>query len=212
MSTVVATRGKGLDLAQVSPLPPSPGASEDARVIARFLREIVSRQASPSVVPDSAVRARQHASATTAERLYTALADAKVLTSKVAMHLSADWRARLFAQLDDLMNIQDWHDDDQPVLRTSFATFLRMIINQNPERRPGLGVSHQGNLIAAWSDSADRLTIEFLPNDLARWVLSCEIDGERERAAGETPIARLPEVLRPYKPERWFSDGRKAAA
>lgn len=215
MSTVLATRtkGRGLDITQFQPFPmlPSPGASEDAKVIAQSLHEIWSRQSSPSHAPFLG-KAGQHAGRTMAERLYNALADAKVLTSKVAMHLNSEWRSRLFSQLDDLLNVEDWHDDDQPVLRTSFATFLRMVLYQNPARRPGLGVSHQGNLIGAWSAGTDRLTIEFMPNDLVRWVLSCEVDGEKERAAGETPVARLPDVLRPYSPERWFSDGRKAAS
>jgi hypothetical protein len=139
------------------------------------------------------------------------LARAKVMTSQVAMYLDRDWRDRLFAQLDDLLNVDDWHEDDEPMLIASFETFLRLILHQKPERRPGLGLSHRGHLIAAWTAGADRLTLEFLRDDAIRWSLSCDITGERERAAGETHVARLPEILKPYSPERWFRDANQVA-
>jgi hypothetical protein len=149
--------------------------------------------------------------ASTAERLHAALASAKVMTSDVAMHLDREWRDRLFAQLDDLLNVEDWHEDDEPLLDESFRTFLRLILYQKPKRRPGLGLSHRGYLIAAWTADADRLTLECAPDDMIRWVLSCEINGERERAAGETHVARVPEILQPYRPDRWFANVDQAS-
>jgi hypothetical protein len=122
------------------------------------------------------------------------------------MHLGTEWRSRIFEQLDDLLDPEDWHEDDDPLKTSSFDTFLRMVIFHNPTRRPGFGQSNSGNLIAAWTTGSDRLTIEFLPNDMVRWVLSCEVDSESERAAGETPVRRLMEVLAPYTPSRWFAD------
>jgi len=148
----------------------------------------------------------------TAERLYDSLAEAKQLTAQVAMHLDSDLRRRLFAQLDDLLNLDDWHDDDTPLTGSSFSTFLRMILFVNPDRRPGLGLSNHGNLVAAWTVGGDRLTIECLPKDTVRWSLSCEIDGDRERAAGETQVVRLPDVLNSFKPQRWFARGSHSAA
>ena len=101
--------------------------------------------------------------------------------------------------------------DDQPLVSKSFSTFLRTIIHANILRRPSLGLTHDGNLIAAWLAGPDRLTLEFLSNDNVRWVLSCDVDGVRERAAGETPVKRLPEVLAPYSPERWLTNVAAAA-
>jgi hypothetical protein len=46
---------------------------------------------------------------------------------------------------------------------------------------------------------------------MIRWVLSCEINGERERAAGETHVARVPEILQPYRPDRWFANVDQAS-
>jgi hypothetical protein len=178
----------------------SEGASDDAT---RVLRELEKRQTSDTC---------ERPATSLEERLYDALASAKVATSRVAMHLERDWRDRLFTQLDDLLNVEEWHEGDEPLLDASFTTFLRLILYQKPERRPGLGLSRQGHLIAAWTECSDRLTLECLPGDAIRWVLSCTVHGERERAAGETSVARLPEVLAPYGPERWFANADQATA
>ena len=188
---------------------PSTGVGPDADAIAAFRNRIEMHQSRESlrVKPESTPR-RGAVAIPVAERLYDSLAEAKLLTAQVAMHFDQDWRTRLFAQLDDLLDVEEWHEDDEPIKGASFRTFLRIMIYQSPERRPGLGVSHRGNLIAAWTSGADRLTLEFLPGDMIRWVLSCEIDGELERAAGETPVRRFPEVVSAFRPERWFSDAQ----
>ena len=141
------------------------------------------------------------------ERLYDARALCKIKTSEVAMHLDNEWRVRFFSQLDNLMDIENWEDDDTPVTVTSFTTLLRMLTSIKPARRPGLGSTSGGNIIAAWTMEADRLTIECLPKDRVRWVLSRIIDGVRESAAGEVTLLRLPAVLSPYNPDRWFING-----
>jgi hypothetical protein len=140
------------------------------------------------------------------ERLFDALANVKILTANVAMHLGREWRNGLFRQMDSLHDPAEWEPDDEPVQQSSFATFLKAILSLKPERRPGLGLSHAGHLIAAWTAGQDRLTIEFLPNDRVRWVLSECRDCETDRFAGQTPVARLAEGLRSHSPERWFSN------
>lgn len=188
------------------------GASDDANTITESLNAIEKHQFSPRANPTSSTR-QDAAAKSLAEQLYDALASAKTLAAQVSMHIDQDWRSRLFAQLDDLLDVDDWHKDDKPVEVSSFETFLRMIIYQGVKRRPGLGVSHRGNLIAAWTTGTDRLTVEFLPGDMVKWVLSCEIEGELERAAGETPVRRLPQVLGAFQPNRWFlDDSRQTAA
>jgi hypothetical protein len=140
------------------------------------------------------------------EQLYDALAAFKIRTAAVAMHLDRDWRVKLFGQLDSLLALADWEAEDLPPTIESFSTFLRMLTLLRPQRRPGLGATSDGRLIAAWTVGDDRLTIECLPKDLVRWHVSVTIDGERERAAAETPLPRLAAVLRPYGPERWFQN------
>ena len=214
MSAVLAIPTRGAGFARAFPGPmlshPSEGASDDAKRIRDSLAEIknwASGRLGSAIDP----RVLKRRPASTAERLHAALASAKVMTSDVAMHLDREWRDRLFAQLDDLLNVEDWHEDDEPLLDESFRTFLRLILYQKPKRRPGLGLSHRGHLIAAWTAGADRLTLECAPGDTVRWVLCCEINGERERAAGETHVARLPEILQPYRPDRWFANVDQAS-
>jgi hypothetical protein len=143
------------------------------------------------------------------EELFDALAKFKIWTAKVAMHLDRDWRDRLFGQLDSLLDAESWEADDAPPSISSYSTFLRMLLLLRPHRRPGIGATSDGQLIAMWTSGNDRLTIECLSNDLVRWHLSVIIDTEQERAAGRTPLPRLSAVLGPYGPDRWFADANQ---
>lgn len=144
------------------------------------------------------------------ESLFDATAAVKTLTSQVAMHLDRDWRSKLFRQLDSLHDPAEWEAGDTPVQKASFGTFLKAICDIMPERRPGLGLTSSGCLIAAWTTSRnDKLTIEFLPNDQVRFVLSLVHADDTERIAGTTNVARLRERLSQFGPGRWF-DVQKA--
>ncbi len=145
--------------------------------------------------------------ATITERLYDALAEAKLMTSRTAMYLDSASRTRLFRQLDALLDPAEWDDDDAPLRPDSFNTFLKAMLQLMPERPPGLGLSNAGDLVAAWTSGEDRLTIEFRPEDRVRWVLSRREDGEIERIAGETTAARLAASLQGHHPAHWFDRG-----
>jgi hypothetical protein len=140
-----------------------------------------------------------------AERLFDALASFKLKTAMLAAaHFNRDERARLFKQLDSLLDAESWDSADVVTTEASFTTLLRMVLFLGG-RRPALGVTGTGNFIATWTEGDDRLTIECKPEDHVRWVLVQNLDGQRESAAGETTARRLPEVLRPYDaPKRWF--------
>ena len=142
-------------------------------------------------------------------QLFDATASIKILTAQVAMHMDKKMRDKLFSQIDSLHDFNEWNVDDKPVEKSSFATFLKAILQIKPQRHPGLGLSYDGHLIAAWTSGQDRLTTEFLSNDRVRWVLSCNFDGETERAAGETVVSRLYECLIPYFPDHWFLNEKK---
>ena len=139
-------------------------------------------------------------------RLFDATASIKILTSQVAMHMDKVWRDKLFRQIDSLHDLDEWDLDDKPVRKASFATFLKAILKIKPQRHPGLGLTYEGYLVAAWTTGKDRLTTEFLPNDRVRWVLTRNLDGEIERSSGDTLVSRLYECLLPYQPEHWFID------
>ncbi len=138
------------------------------------------------------------------ECLFDASASVKIALSRVSMHMERSWRDTLFHQIDLLHDVDEWEEGDKPINKDSFSAFIKGIILINPKRLPGLGLSSNGNIIAAWTNGSNRLTAEFLPNIHVKWVLSRCINGETERASGIIPIARLPECLAPYKPEIWF--------
>lgn len=170
--------------------------SEETKGIAERIQAL-QNQPSPTAIAVSGDRPVQ-------ERLFDALTAVKIMTSWVAMHMDGEWRGKLFHQLDSLHDPEEWEEGDQPVQQSSFATFLKAMLSIKPKRRPGLGLSHAGHLIAAWTTGDDRLTIEFLPNDHVRWVLSRRYDHDTERFAGDTGVARLAEGLASYHPEHWF--------
>jgi hypothetical protein len=162
----------------------------------------------PSALRSSPTTAK---SASLTERLFDALAAFKLKTATLAAsHFNPEERARLFKQLDSLLDADSWDSADVITTEASFTTLLRMVLFLKG-RRPALGVTSSGNFIATWTEGDDRLTIECQPEDHVRWVLVQNLDGQRETAAGETTARRLPEVLRPYDPpKRWFSHAHQA--
>jgi hypothetical protein len=185
---------------------PRAAASSDAALLYTLLTDLRSTQ-SPARPAVSRERIRRSEPSVT-ERLYDVLANAKVMTSQISMHLSAPWRRTLFEKLDELLDPSDWHEDAAVLDAASYETFLRFLTYINPTRQPVLGLSDEGNFLAAWIDGPNRLTLEFLSKDLIRWVLVRHLDDdEQESAAAQVPLLRLSKTLEAYQPERWFFDG-----
>ena len=139
------------------------------------------------------------------EKLFDATADIKVMTSQVAMYLDSQWRGKLFNQVDFLHQVDEWEQGDEPLQKESFATFLKAICELKPLKKPGLGLTPEGQLIAAWTAGSSRLTIEFLGNNRVKWVISRMIDGEIEHYVGDTTVNRLAVGLEPHHTDEWFS-------
>lgn len=138
------------------------------------------------------------------ETLFDALAAAKILTSKVSMHLDQALRDKLFNQIDRIHEIEDWDKADHPIKSESYRSFLKWLVVTSPLRGPGLGLTSSGNLIAAWMAGADRLILEFLKNDKVKWLVKRQHLDEVEIGSGQTTIERMREVLAPYNPESFF--------
>jgi len=185
---------------------PSAGTGRESAYIDQGLYRLAANTATTVSSTSSSVTPEKEKPSKTSlpEQLYNALAAAKVLTSQVAMHLEDHWRAKLFKRLDDLLSVDNWDELDRVLVQDSFSTFLRTILVRSPRRQPALGISQRGYLLADWTTGRDSLVIEFLPKDELRWVLVRYVDGERESAAGLTPLRRLLAVLAPYDPDCWF--------
>jgi hypothetical protein len=202
----VAARSRGISYEPGTflgalPLPSTDASAERWRIAARSLVNLApSAYQTPAKAQDAPL----------AERLFDTLAAFKLKTATLAVaHFTRDERARLFKQLDSLLDVESWDSADAVTTEASFTTLLRMILLLGG-RRPALGVTGGGNFIATWTEGDDRLTIECKSEDHVRWVLLQNLDGQRETAAGDTTAKRLPEVLCPYDPpKRWFPDAAR---
>ncbi|HEY6813945.1 MAG TPA: hypothetical protein VI168_00265 [Croceibacterium sp.] len=141
-----------------------------------------------------------------AEVLFQTRAEAKIWTSQLAMRLPRPVRERLFRQIDRLHDVDEWMEGDVPLVLESYQSFVRTIVAYDVTAAASLALSARGNLYAMWGN-ADRLTIEFLPGNRLRWLVVLVGEEGVERAAGETTIARLREVLGPYQADKWLSGG-----
>jgi hypothetical protein len=180
--------------------------SRQAVVTADAISSIVAGQRNAGVVGERQRRTAWLAPQLDLEsELGSRLIDLKAHTASVAMHLTPEWRAGLFRQLDSLMAEENWEPADSLPNPASYATAMRLLIFLKRVERPGLGLTHDGDVILAWTAGCDRLTIECGADDAVRWVLSHTLaDGSRERAAGFSTSRRLPAVLAAYDPEKWL--------
>ncbi len=194
---------RGKPLSSFLNVPTNTGSEETSELVDLLTR--VAFNLSPSTMIQQTGFTTVGKTGTLEEQLYNARAACKLQIASVAMHLDQDWRSRFFAQLDNLLDFDEWDDKDLPVTDTSFKTLLRLLLLIRAKRRPGLGATSDGHIIAAWTAGANRLTIECLPEDQIRWIVIYHIDGERESAAGQTSIERVAEVLSPYQSKQWFS-------
>ena len=144
-------------------------------------------------------------------RLFNSLAAMKMKTADVAMHLSAEWRDRLFSYLDMLLDAEDWNARDKPANIGSFTTFLRMVLHLRVHRQPGMGLTSEGNIVATWTEGDRHLTVECFAADYVVWSIAVPGDGEVESAAGKCKLQRIREVLVPYQEEIWFAASKQSS-
>jgi hypothetical protein len=158
----------------------------------------------PRISPETPLTSFTSEKKSLVEKLFDAKASAKILIAAVSMHLDSKWREKIFRQLDLIHDDSDWEIEDVPIQLSSIATFLRSLGVIDYKKFPSLGMSNSGHLLAAWLNGENKLTLEFLPKDRIRWVLSRKSEDETERAAGETLLTVLMSRLSPYNPEQWF--------
>lgn len=140
------------------------------------------------------------------ERLFDALAAAKITTATFAMHLPRPWRNRFFERLDTMHDVADWEDDDCLLDDQSVRSFLRAWLFLKPSINPGFGISTRGNIIAAWAKGEARLTLEFYARDLVSWLVTIPRRNEDwvERGAGLNKLHEISRVLSPYGAIEWM--------
>eukprot|EP01037_Dinobryon_pediforme_P014137 gene14137-14256_t len=146
------------------------GVGDDFRWIQKVSNYALESMISYNQAPIPVVNAPQEAPDMSLEhRLYQSKAAGKLRTAAIAMHLDGDWRQRFFAQIDNLLDVDEWDPNDTPITDGSFGTFLRMILLVKAKRRPGMGATSNGHAVASWTVGNDRLTIECAENDCVNW-------------------------------------------
>jgi len=107
-----------------------------------------------------------------AAKLFDARANAKMIAAQVSMHLTPDWRTKIYRQVDRLLDAEQWEEGDGLLDASSMKTFLRFVIYANVSTVPSLGMAATGQVIAGWRADTRRLTIQFQANDLCRLAIS----------------------------------------
>ncbi len=154
------------------------------------------------IAPDAIAPAEKFtAPSSLVERIFQALADAKIWTSRVAMRLDLVARDRYFRQLDLLHDCDEWFGDDKPLMLESYKSFVRFMMTEGGQSKPSLALNPDGHLLAVWEVGGNRLTIEFKSNDRLQWIVSC---ANGDRTAGMTSLISIKVHLTPYIPEAWF--------
>ena len=141
------------------------------------------------------------------EELFDARAMAKIAASRVSMYLREGWRDKLFYQLDKLLAPEEWDPEDKPLHAQSFDTFLKAICDVNPTKRPGLGLSYAGHLIAAWRNDLnpnDRVSLEFMPDGKVKLIGSRFVQDEAVAFSAIAPLIALKRTLIDMNCSAWL--------
>ena len=126
------------------------------------------------------------------EQIFNSLVGLKVAVSQYAMHLSHAERHRIFAELDSVINVDDWHEGDELPKIAAFQDFLKWMIYSKYNKWLSLGVSDTGHLLVAWKTPRVLLTGEFsgaTSQDALKWTAQIKSDkGETGYTVGKCPL------------------------
>ena len=146
-----------------------------------------------------------HSGKSMSEILFDANATAKILTSHISMYLREGWRDKLFYQLDNLLDPEEWDPQDKPLQKKSFETFLKALCDIKPAVRPGLGLSYSGNLIAAWfTPERNRLSLEFAQDGNVLLIGTRFINEEPVFFSARVSVVNLKKTLFEFNCAHWL--------
>jgi hypothetical protein len=132
------------------------------------------------------------------ERLFDILVLLKVSVSQYSMHLKRDERHKIFLGLDEVLNIDDWHEGDRFPEVASLRAFLKWAIYASFREWTSLGVADDGNILVAWDSERGRLTANFSSSDEVRWTARIHSAAGVEYAAGKSTLQYFAKQARFY--------------
>jgi hypothetical protein len=122
------------------------------------------------------------------DRVFYSLVALKVAVSRYAMHLSQDDRHRLFMALDNLLNPDNWYEEDVLPLPSSFVNFLKWMLYARNFDWESLGISDEGTILVAWLAPRVQLTADFHEDERVVWTSRVESTSGEEYAAGSSSL------------------------
>jgi hypothetical protein len=122
------------------------------------------------------------------EKLFDVRVQLKVLIAQYAMHVSTSDRDRIFDQLDDIINTEDWHAEDVLPQHKAFVELLKWSIYSHDYDWTSLGVSDQGDILVSWITKSVLLTANFAGEGIVRWTARITSKTGIEHAAGRCSL------------------------
>lgn len=86
-------------------------------------------------------------------------------------YISQEWREKLCLQYGSLVDPEEWDSRDVVPTKESIVTFLRALVFLEPCRRPGMGATSAGNLVATWKQGEWGISLECRSNDVVKWTI-----------------------------------------
>lgn len=132
---------------------------------------------------ESKFKTSKYEAETIEDTLFENRSTLKQMIANIAMHMSSEVRLDLFRQLDELLDIESFEEDDTLINPDSFATFLNPFTLITGLKLPSLTVTRNGNLSATWLSEGGRITIEFLQKGMLKTIATRSQAGDTEYIA-----------------------------
>lgn len=132
------------------------------------------------------------------QRVFDAIVEMKVAVSNYAMHLAPETRAKLFHDLDEIVNVDDWYEEDALPNTVSFRDFLKWTIYSKRYNWLSIGFSDEGNILVAWRSQYGLLTATFRGNTRVLWTATRSSPEGETYAAGESTLQFFEREARLY--------------
>lgn len=136
------------------------------------------------------------------QRIDDTLVSLKSVVAQYAMHLSAEQRISIFDQLENVINVDDWYEEDEFPKLSALKDLLAWSIYANVPQWHSLGVDDEGDILIAWHSDTVTLTANFDGNRLVRWTSRYQSGDEKAaHAAGDCSLRQFAKQAKFYLQE-----------
>jgi hypothetical protein len=114
--------------------------------------------------------------------------DLKIATGAYAMYLSFEDRARIFDEIDYLLDPDSWADEDNLPATHAYRNFLKWLLESKRLDWSSLGLDADGNLLCAFVGERGVVTAAFHAPPVVHWSSTIETEDGVELSAGQSPL------------------------